>query len=96
MITVFVPTGMRPLTHGQRTVAASGDTVAEVIDNLELQFPGFHESLLEGGRLRPGLTIAVNSEEQSLGLLAPVGEGAEVHILAAMAGGAARRIDTAE
>ena len=86
-ITVFVPIGMRSLTDGQRVVRASGRSVAEVIESLEAQYPGFRETLVEGGRLRRGLTIAVNSVEQPLGLLAKVPERAEVHILPAMAGG---------
>lgn len=86
-ITVFVPIGMRPLTDGQRVVPATGRTVAEVVDDLESHYPGFHESLVEGNRLKRGLTIAVNSVEQPLGLLAKVPPNAEVHILPAMAGG---------
>ncbi len=88
MATVYIPIGMRSLTGGERVVHASGRTVAEVVDDLEASYPGFHETLVEGGRLRRGLTIAVNSVEQPLGLLAKVPENAEVHILPAMAGGA--------
>lgn len=86
-VTVFVPVGMRPLSGGQRTVQASGTSVAEVIEDLEQRYPGFRDSLVEGSQLKPGLTIAVNSEEQPLGLLAKVPPNAEVHILPAMAGG---------
>lgn len=86
-VTVFVPIGMRPLTGGRRVVPATGRTVAEVVDDLEANYPGFHESLVEGNRLKRGLTIAVNSVEQPLGLLAKVPPNAEVHILPAMAGG---------
>ena len=69
-VTVFVPIGMRPLTNGTRIVQASGRTVAEVVESLEAHYPGFRETLIEDGRLRRGLTIAVNSVEQPLGLLA--------------------------
>ena len=86
-VTVFVPIGMRPLTDGQRTVRVTGRTVREVVVDLERNYPGFHESLIEQDRLRPGLTVAVNSVEQPLGLLAKVPPDAEVHILPAMAGG---------
>lgn len=86
-VTVFVPFGMRPLTDGQRVVQAQGRTVAQVIEDLEANYPGFHLSLIEDGQLKPGLTVAVNSVEQPLGLLAKVPESAEVHIIPAMAGG---------
>ncbi len=96
MATVFVPIGMRPLTAGQRTVSAQGANVAAVIADLETNYPGFQAALIEQGQLRPGLTIAVNSEEQPLGLLAKVPPTAEVHILPAMAGGAARAREVRE
>ena len=86
-VTVYVPIGMRSLTAGQRIVMASGRSMAEVVEHLEASYPGFHESLVESGRLKRGLTIAVNSVEQPLGLLAKVPPEAEVHILPAMAGG---------
>ena len=89
-VTVFIPIGMRPLTDGQRTVRVSGRTLAEVVDDLEANYPGFQESLVEGDRLKRGLTVAVNSVEQPLGLLAKVPPNAEVHILPAMAGGQRR------
>ncbi len=84
---VFVPVGMRPLTGGRRIVRASGRTIAELIDDLESRYPGFRPSLIEQRQLKRGLTVAVNSEEQPLGLLAKVPSGAEVHFLPAMAGG---------
>ncbi len=86
-VTVFVPVGMRPLTDGRRVVRASGRTIAELVDDLERRYPGFRPSLIESGQLKPGLTVAVNSEEQPLALLARVPPGAEVHIIPAMAGG---------
>ena len=86
-VTVFVPIGMRPLTGGQRTVRVTGRTVREVVTDLDRHYPGFHDSLIEQDRLRRGLTVAVNSVEQPLGLLAKVPPDAEVHILPAMAGG---------
>ena len=55
---------------------------------LELEFPGFWDSLVQDDRLRRGLSVAVNSEMQPLGLLARVPAGAELHILPAMSGGA--------
>ncbi len=86
-VTVFVPTGMRPLTDGVRVVTARGGTVGEIARDLESRYPGFYESLVEDGRLRNGLAVAINNEEQPLGLLAKVQRGDEVHILPAMAGG---------
>ena len=87
MATVYVPTGMRPLTAGERIVCANGHSIREIVDDLEMRYPGFYESLIEHDELKPGLTIAIDSVEQPLGLLAKVPEGAEIHIIPAMAGG---------
>ena len=97
-VTVYVPVGMAPLTDGKRRVVVHGSTVREVVEALEAAYPGFRESLIThhpgiGDRLRPGLSIAVDSEVQALGLLAQVPPGAEVHILPAMAGGGPRSTD---
>ena len=87
-VTVFVPTGMRTLCGGARRVQVCGATVRAVVEALELEFPGFWDSLVQDDRLRRGLSVAVNSEMQPLGLLARVPAGAELHILPAMSGGA--------
>lgn len=87
LATVFVPPAMRSLCGGARSLHVSGTSVREIVNDLEARWPGFRDSLLEDDRLRPGLAIAVNSESQPLGLLAPVPPGAEVHILPAMSGG---------
>ena len=89
-VTVFIPPAMRSLCGGARSVSAAGRTVRQVVDDLEARWPGFRETLIEDERLRPGLWVAVNSEQQPLGLLAQVPAGAEVHILPAMSGGARR------
>ncbi len=86
-VTVFVPTGMRSLCGGARRVQVCGATVRAVVEALEVEFPGFWESLVQDDRLRRGLSVAVNSEMQPLGLLARVPAGAELHILPAMSGG---------
>ena len=72
-VTVFVPIGMRPLTAGQRTVSASGRSVAEVIKDLEASYPGFHESLIENGasQARPH-----NRRQQRRTTHRPPGQGA--------------------
>ena len=86
-VTVFVPPAMRSLCGGARSLIVSGRTVRQIVDDLETRWPGFRDTLVEDDRLRRGLSVAVNSEQQPLGLLARVPAGAEVHILPAMSGG---------
>ena len=90
-VIVYIPPAMRSLSGGARSLSASGRTVREVVDDLESRWPGFRETLIEDDRLRRGLWVAVNSEQQPLGLLAGVPPGAELHILPAMSGGQGTR-----
>ena len=86
MPTVRLPSLLQPFAGGHTTVEATGATLRAVIDDLEQQHPGLRERILSGGEFRPDVMIAINSDEAS-DLDAAVPEGAEVHILPAIAGG---------
>ena len=89
MATVFIPSQLRELTGGARTVTVPGSTLAAVLDNLDRAHPGFKTRLLddEGAALNPYIEIGVDDEIASLGLLTPVGEQSEVHVLPNVSGG---------
>ena len=87
MATVFVPSLMQSLTKGQAKVSVPGSTVREIIRNLEKEYPGMEQRLVEGGRIRPSVSVAVDGEVTPLGLLEKVGETSEVHFLPAIGGG---------
>jgi len=61
--------------------------VRQVIDNLEQAWPGIRERLLDQGKLRPNISIAVDGEVTPMGLLEPVTPSSEVHFIAAIKGG---------
>ena len=86
---VHIPAMLRELTGGRSTVSAAGSTVRQVIDDLELRWPGIRDRLLEGGRLRPNLAVAVDGDVSPLGLAEAVEPASEVHFVAAIKGGAA-------
>lgn len=86
MVTVFIPLIFRPLTGGVAQVPANGSTVREVIADLERQYPSTKGYVIDEAGFRPEVFVAVNDEE-AFGLDTPVPEGAEVHILPAIAGG---------
>lgn len=89
MATVYIPAQLRELTAGARTVTVPGDTLAAVLDHLERAHPGFKARLLddEGAALNPYIEIGVDDEIATLGLLTPVGEESEVHVLPNVSGG---------
>lgn len=88
-VTVSIPTILRPHTGGQKRVSASGDTVGAVIKDLEANYSGISDRLVDSGRLHRFVNIYVNDEDVrfSGGLDTPVADGDSVTILPAVAGG---------
>ena len=89
-VLVRIPTPLRAMTKGAADVQAAADTVAELIEDLERQFPGFRERLVEeGGELRRFINIYVNQEDIRFlqGAKTVLKSGDEVSIVPAIAGG---------
>ena len=88
MPTVYIPTLLRTLTGGRASVEVEGGTVRQVIENLEQAWPGMRDRLLDEGKLRPNISVAVDGEVTPMGLIEAVGPASEVHFIAAIKGGA--------
>jgi molybdopterin synthase sulfur carrier subunit len=90
-VKVKIPTPLRGLTNNQDTVEADGaGTVAEVVQNLEQNYPGMRERLLDDqGELRRFVNIYVNGEDIRFldNLATAIKPGDEVSIVPAVAGG---------
>jgi molybdopterin synthase sulfur carrier subunit len=88
-VEVRIPTILRGYTGGEKAVAGSGTTLLEVIDDLEANHPGIREHLIEDGDLRRFVNVYVNDEDVRFtgGLRTAVGEGDQVVVLPAVAGG---------
>jgi sulfur-carrier protein len=90
-IEVRVPTILRQYTGGQKAVSGSGDTIADLLTDLDSRYPGLRARLVtpEGG-LHRFVNVYVNDEDvRFLGALdAKVSDGDTVTILPAVAGGA--------
>src|SRR3972149_3133380 len=90
-IRVRIPTPLRKLTAGQDEVKVIGDTVGEVMQNLEKEFPGFRERLFdEQGALRRFINIYSNDQDVRFlnHLETRLQEGSVISIIPAIAGGA--------
>ena len=92
-VTVRIPTPLRKLTQEQDVVDASGATLAAVVVDLEASYPGLQDRLIdETGEIRRFVNVFVNGEDVRFldGLGTAIGEGDEVSIVPAVAGGAQR------
>ena len=87
MPTVYIPTLLRTLTGGRASVEVEGATVRQVIENLEAAWPGMRDRLLDEGKLRPNISVAIDGEVTPIGLVEAVGPTSEVHFIAAIRGG---------
>jgi len=87
MAVVRIPSLLRDLTGGKDTVEVPGSTLRQVINNLDKQYPGIKARLLDGDRLNPQITVAIDGALISMGLLEPVEEGSEVSIIPRISGG---------
>ncbi len=89
-ICVRIPTPLRKLTDGAVEVEGNGTTVGEVISRLCEQYADFKPRLFkDDGSLNRFINIFVNEEDIRFGdnLGTPVGEGDEITIIQAVAGG---------
>lgn len=87
MARVFIPPLLKSMTDGEVALDIEAGSVRQVIEQLEARFPGVRDRLCEDGALKPGLTVAVDGNVSSIGLLQKVGETSEVHFLPAIGGG---------
>jgi sulfur-carrier protein len=88
-VSVSIPTILRSYTNDARTVSATGESLAQVIADLEIQFPGIADRLIEDGKLRRFVNIYINDEDVRFtgSLAAAVSEGDAITVLPAVAGG---------
>ncbi|MDX6665444.1 MAG: sulfur-carrier protein [Solirubrobacteraceae bacterium] len=89
-VTVKLPTQLRAMAGGQSAVPAAGATVGEVLDGVYAEHPELRDRICgEDGELRRFVNVYVGGEDIRYldGLATPVGDGGEVQILPAVAGG---------
>lgn len=89
-VTVRIPTPLQKLTKNKPEVQVSAKDIAELIENLEKEFPGIKERLCdEKGSLRRFINIYVNEEDIRFLKMdkTPLNDADEVSIIPAIAGG---------
>jgi molybdopterin synthase sulfur carrier subunit len=89
-VIVRIPTPLRTITKGSAEVQAKGQTVHDVMQDLERQYPGLRERLMDDrGELRRFINLYVNDEDVRFlqGLKTALNERDTVSIVPAIAGG---------
>jgi len=89
-ITVALPAALRAKVGNRAEVSIVGETVRDIIEALERDFPGLRFNLCyETGELRQYVNVFLNrvNIRYLQGLDTPVSAGAIVHIFQSVAGG---------
>ena len=89
-VTLQLPTVLAKLADGQRTLAADGATLGDVVADVATRFPGLAPRLRdEAGKPYPFVTFYVNDDDARLqgGFQATVRDGDEIIVVPAIAGG---------
>jgi len=89
-IKVRIPTPLMKLTDNQSEVSAEGETISDIINNLESQFNGIRDRICEeSGSPRRFINIYINEEDIRFleGEKTTVKDGDEISIIPAIAGG---------
>ncbi|MDE3069418.1 MAG: MoaD/ThiS family protein [Acidobacteriota bacterium] len=89
-VTVKLPVQLRASAGGASVAQVDGDTVREALEALFVSFPDLRERIADGdGTVRRFVNVYVSGEDIRFlqGVDTPVGDGAELTILPAVAGG---------
>ena len=89
-VTIRIPTPLRKFTNDQADVEIEGGTVGALIENLDAQYTGIKERIMdESGAIRRFVNVYVNEEDIRFldGRDTPLKDGDQVTIVPAIAGG---------
>ena len=89
-IEVRIPTILRTYTDGSKAVEGKGDTLSDLLDDLDSRHPGLRARLVtEDGALHRFVNVYVNDEDVRFlgGLETSLSDGDSVTVLPAVAGG---------
>jgi sulfur-carrier protein len=87
MAVVWIPSLLQGLTGGEDKILVSGATVGEIIEQLEVRFPGVKDRLVHGKEIRPHIAVAIDGDVSPEGLEQDVQESSEIHFIPALSGG---------
>ena len=87
MAKVFIQSLLHQFTNNVSQIDIEGENVRTIVNNLDLKFPGIKSKLVEGHKIKPSISVAVDGNITPMGLLEDVESDSEVHFLPAISGG---------
>ena len=84
---MWIPSLLRNFTGGESKVVIPGDTLRELLDNMEKRYPGVRRVLVQEELIREDIAVAIDGEISHQGLFQLIGKHSEVHFIPAVAGG---------
>ena len=86
---VRVPSVLQNVTQGQKVLRYESPTVRDLLADIDKDYPGFRDQLMEDGELRRFVNIFLNDEDIRFleQLDTPIADGDSIAILPALAGG---------
>jgi molybdopterin synthase sulfur carrier subunit len=96
-VLIRIPTPLRRFTGGKAVVEAKGNTVSEILEDLDANHPGIRDRLYDQGSLLPLFSIYHNNKNirvlnkakgsYEIDMKNPVNDGDEISIIPPIAGG---------
>jgi molybdopterin converting factor small subunit len=87
MIAIVIPALLQPLCDGRRRLELEATTLGAALRALDAECPGTYDRIVEDGRVRPQLAVAVNGEVYQMALHERLVPGTELTIVPAIGGG---------
>jgi len=78
---------MRKLTNGRDRVTVAGKNLREAIADLDRQFPGIAEQLIDDGDVKASIAVSIDGEVGTHGVLDAIRENSEIHFMPQISGG---------
>jgi molybdopterin synthase sulfur carrier subunit len=87
MALVWIPVLMRDLTGGLEQIEVPGQTVRQIVDNLEAIHPGMRARLVEDDQVTPRVAVVVDGQMSRLRMNQAVKDDSQVRFVPIIHGG---------
>ncbi len=88
-VTINIPAILQNLTHNKKSIKTTGSSIAEIINTIEAEYPGFRDRVIADGKVHRFMNIYVNDDDIRFlnNLDTKVSSSDSITILPAVAGG---------